>query len=86
MKKNYIKNSLSSGALLLTAPALAQYSPTPQFTGHIGKTTAETKTVNVNYNPHAKPGAPNVVWILLDDIGFGASVIGDVVIAVGVSH
>lgn len=73
MKKNYIKNSLSSGALLLTAPALAQYSPTPQFTGHIGKTTAETKTVNVNYNPHAKPGAPNVVWILLDDIGFGAS-------------
>ena len=75
MNKNFdnFRKTLSSGALLVASPVLAQYSPTPQFTGHLGKTVEETKTAHVQYNTQAKEGAPNVVWILLDDVGFGAA-------------
>ncbi len=72
--KNKILTGLAAGGALLAAhPALAQYSPTPEFTGKIGKTVAETRTAYPRRNPVARPGSPNVVWILLDDTGFGAS-------------
>lgn len=64
---------MSSGALLLSSPVWAQYSPTPAFTGHLGKTVQESQTVYRAFNPQAKKGAPNVVWILIDDMGFGAT-------------
>ncbi|BAV07262.1 arylsulfatase [Filimonas lacunae] len=51
----------------------AQHSPVPAFTGTVGKTLAETTAGNTQFNPAAKPGAPNIVYILLDDVGFGAS-------------
>ena len=72
-KNNLLKGILSSGALLAASPLLAQYSPTPEFTGKIGKTVAETKTAYPQRNPHAPHGTPNVIWILLDDVGFGAT-------------
>lgn len=72
--KNRILTGLAAGGALFAAcPALAQYSPTPEFTGKIGKTVSETRTVYPRRNPVARPGAPNVIWILLDDTGFGAS-------------
>ncbi len=42
------------------------------FKGVVGKTLAESKEY---YTPYATApkGAPNVIWILLDDVGFGAS-------------
>ena len=72
--KKYLFRGLAAGsALLATVPAWGQYSPTPPFTGKIGKTVAETQTAYPQRNPKAPKGAPNVVWILLDDTGFGVS-------------
>jgi arylsulfatase len=62
-------------SLALTAiagQAAAQGSPPPVFQGVIGKTYAESKEYWTP-QPKAPAGAPNVVWILLDDVGFGAA-------------
>jgi arylsulfatase A-like enzyme len=51
--------------------AVAQYSPTPAYQGKIGRNLAETQ----QWWPEKKKAptnAPNVVWILLDDVGYGA--------------
>lgn len=47
----------AGGAFLASSPAKAQYSPTPEFTGHIGRTVGETKTAYPLHNPKAKPGS-----------------------------
>jgi arylsulfatase len=68
-----IKNiQLLTSALLLGRSVSAQYSPTPVFQGKIGRTQDDTK----EWLPEQKKavdGSPNVVYIVLDDIGFGAS-------------
>ncbi|MBA0884564.1 arylsulfatase [Flavobacterium undicola] len=59
-------------ALLVAQLGLAQNKPDANFKGVIGKTLAESK----EYWPNpvtAPKGAPNVVWIILDDVGYGAS-------------
>jgi len=72
--KNY-KNPqkrLLIATLLLAQFGFAQNKPDASYKGVIGKTLAESK----EYWPEpvkAPAGAPNVVWILLDDVGFGAS-------------
>ena len=72
--RNRLMTGLAAGGALLAAnPALAQYSPVPEFTGKIGRTVAETQTAYPRHNPVARPGSPNVVWIILDDTGFGTS-------------
>jgi arylsulfatase len=63
---------LLSSALVLSSVTLAQHSPTPAFDGKIGKTVADTRESFPIRNPKAPEGAPNVVWILIDDIGYGA--------------
>ena len=46
--------------------------PDPQFHGQIGRTTADSKADFPQ--PVAAPkGAPNILLILTDDVGFGAS-------------
>jgi arylsulfatase len=58
-------------AMGMIGPIHAQNSPTPAFQGKIGLNLAETQ----QWWPERKKapqGAPNVVWILLDDVGFGA--------------
>lgn len=65
--------SLAASALLLGGTASAQYSPTPAFQGKIGKTLADTKESRPQTQPVAPSGAPNVVWIQLDDVGYGAT-------------
>jgi arylsulfatase len=65
--------SLFSSALLLGGTAIAQHSPTPAFEGVIGKTPVDTKEYLPIYNPQAPTGAPNIVWVHIDDIGYGAS-------------
>jgi arylsulfatase len=62
-----------SSALLLSGSAVAQYSPTPAFQGKIGKTLADTQESIPQTRVKAADGAPNVVWILIDDIGYGAA-------------
>jgi arylsulfatase A-like enzyme len=75
-KKNLINTKMSiatSLALLAGAGAdiNAQFNTVP-YQGVVGKTLAESK----EWWPEpvkAPTGAPNVVWILLDDVGFGAT-------------
>src|ERR1700709_1589356 len=68
-------------ALMVTAIAGAFYGQanaqniTQQqqpFKGTIGRTLAESKE-SWTEPIKAPKGAPNVVWIILDDVGFGAS-------------
>ena len=66
-------------AFALTAMFLINYASAQNYTqqsqpfkGVIGKTIADSKE---SWTPPIKApkGAPNVIWILLDDVGYGAS-------------
>lgn len=59
-------------ALVIAQFGLAQNKPNTEYKGVIGKTLAESKEY-WSEPVKAPAGAPNVVWILLDDVGFGAS-------------
>ncbi|MFD2578232.1 sulfatase-like hydrolase/transferase [Novosphingobium colocasiae] len=53
-------------------PVAAQAPQEPAYQGKIGRTLAESK----EWWPapvQAPKNAPNIVWILLDDVGFGAA-------------
>ena len=72
--KNKVMTGIAAGSAIFAAsPALAQYSPVPEYKGKIGRTVDETKTDYPLHNPVAVPGSPNVIWIVLDDTGFGTS-------------
>jgi arylsulfatase A-like enzyme len=43
------------------------------FKGKIGRTLAETQQAWPDYKSKAPEGAPNILYILIDDIGYGAS-------------
>lgn len=70
MKKTLL-NIASIAALVLSFQSHAQTAPQP-YGGTIGKTLADSKEW---WPTPTKPpaSAPNVIWILLDDVGFGAS-------------
>jgi arylsulfatase len=70
MKINFIKTTLIAFTALPLQSVHAQQDNA--FKGKIGKTLAESQEY---YTPYATApkGAPNVIWILLDDVGFGAS-------------
>jgi arylsulfatase A-like enzyme len=53
-------------------PTFAQHDPQQPFQGKIGRTIDESEQWYPERIKAAKD-APNVVWILLDDVGFGAS-------------
>src|SRR5262245_20121783 len=44
--------------------------PTPRFRGRIGNTYADSEADIISL-PSAPAGAPNILLILLDDVGFG---------------
>ncbi|HKN78282.1 MAG TPA: sulfatase-like hydrolase/transferase, partial [Lysobacter sp.] len=44
--------------------------PEPRFKGRIGSTYADSEADVISL-PTAPPGAPNVLLVLLDDVGFG---------------
>jgi arylsulfatase len=50
--------------------ALDEYKPGTAFPGVIGRTFAESEPAWPSL-PHAKAGAPNVLYIVLDDTGYG---------------
>ncbi|SDL11728.1 arylsulfatase [Siphonobacter aquaeclarae] len=66
MKKRYL---FVTGALLTALGAAAQHTPVQPYKGSEGKTLADTRQW---WPERAKAAGPNVVWILLDDVGFGA--------------
>ncbi|WP_417940426.1 arylsulfatase [Flavobacterium sp. RS13.1] len=76
MKKDSTIKSPTRGliitALLAAQFGFAQENQNADFKGVVGKTLADSK----EYWPEpvtAPKEAPNIVWILLDDVGFGAS-------------
>src|SRR5437868_10793555 len=65
--------ALLAGSLFTNIAHGQNYTQQQQpFQGVEGKTFADSKESWVT-NPKAPKGAPNVVWIILDDVGFGAS-------------
>jgi arylsulfatase A-like enzyme len=73
MKERSRLKALTSTLILATSARLALHPQMAQpYQGVVGRTLAESK----EWWPEpvkAPAGAPNVVWILLDDVGFGAS-------------
>src|SRR3974390_105829 len=69
-----VRAVLMLAGLFLVRYASAQNITQQQqpFKGVIGKTTADSRE-SWELNIKAPQGAPNVIWILLDDVGFGAS-------------
>src|SRR6202789_3190418 len=68
-KAPLLATTLLSVACLANAAQAQQQQP---YQGQVGRTLAESKEW---WPAPVKPpaGAPNVIWILLDDVGFGAS-------------
>jgi arylsulfatase len=73
MKDNSKMKALTSTLILaMTARLPMQAQEAQPYQGTVGRTLAESK----EWWPEpvkAPAGAPNVVWILLDDVGFGAA-------------
>jgi arylsulfatase A-like enzyme len=68
-----IKNKLSLSAFLLSGLAM-NAQPTPkQGEGKLAITVDRSVPFQTEYIKKVPLGAPNVIWILLDDVGFGAS-------------
>ena len=64
--------SLSAGISLTTGNTQAQETSPQTYQGVIGKTLADSKEWWAQ-PAKAPAGAPNVIWIILDDVGYGAS-------------
>src|SRR6266576_4812489 len=74
MKKNSVLKVLTLALILASSAQFALHAQTTQqpYQGVVGRTLGESK----EWWPEpvkAPAGAPNVVWILLDDVGFGAA-------------
>ncbi|MBN9385618.1 MAG: arylsulfatase [Chitinophagaceae bacterium] len=69
-KRRIVKWAIMAGSSFALIPAKAQQEQ--PYQGTVGKTLAESKEW---WAPVAKPpaGAPNVIWVILDDVGFGAT-------------
>lgn len=61
------------GLLAAPALALAQGAGSDPLAGKVGRSVAETHAPVWPSNPAAPKGAPNVLVILTDDVGFGAT-------------
>ena len=86
--KTYILQLISFNAIVSCVPAIsrlavallvvmvpqvltAQYDPVQPYQGTVGRDLAGTQQWWQERSKHTE-GAPNVVWILLDDVGYGA--------------
>ncbi len=73
MNGKHILRGLTSALILASSAGLMLHAQQAQpYQGTVGRTLAESK----EWWPEpakAPAGAPNVVWILLDDVGFGAT-------------
>jgi len=73
MNEKSVLNALTSTLVLAAGASLSLHAQTAQpYQGVVGRTLAESK----EWWPEpvkAPAGAPNVVWILIDDVGYGAA-------------
>lgn len=70
MKKKL--STLIISGLVLNAGIIQAQQKAPDFPGKVGKTLTDSKEVWPQ-NPTPASGSPNVVWIIIDDAGFGSS-------------
>jgi len=66
------KSTCLLSMLFLTASFLSHGQQNQEWKGKITKNAAEATPYKIEYNKTAPAGAPNVVLILLDDVGYGA--------------
>ena len=59
--------------LLYFSVVQGQHSPQQEWHGKIGATLKESTPYKTEYNKKASADAPNIIWILIDDAGFGAT-------------
>src|ERR1035438_10065317 len=73
MNEKSVLNVMTSTLIFAAGASLPLHAQTAQpYQGVVGRTLAESK----EWWPEpvkAPAGSPNVVWILLDDVGFGAA-------------
>jgi arylsulfatase A-like enzyme len=72
MKKTDLFKSTMIAGFGLLVPALQAQPVRQPFQGVVGKTLSDSKEWWPE-TPKAPEGAPNLIWILLDDAGYGAS-------------
>jgi arylsulfatase A-like enzyme len=65
--------AVALGLTLNTQETAAQYTPQQPWQGKIGKTVAETKTSLTEHRVLAAKNSPNIIYILIDDIGYGSA-------------
>ncbi|MCD9015268.1 arylsulfatase [Parachryseolinea silvisoli] len=58
--------------LLASLPATGQQTPA-EWKGKISKSTRDSQPYKIDYIKKAPTGSPNIVWIILDDVGYGAT-------------
>lgn len=68
-----LKSTTLIALLAINLCGYAQHSPQQPWNGKIANTLKESTPYHITYNKEAAAGAPNVVWILIDDAGFGAT-------------
>lgn len=68
------KQILGAMAIASSIVTFGQTNPSPVWKGTISKSVKESTPYQVELNgiKKAPEGAPNVIWILLDDVGYGA--------------
>src|SRR6187551_3155175 len=67
------KSTILIALLAISVSAYSQHSPQQPWNGKAANTLKESTPYHITYNKAAAAGAPNVVWILIDDAGFGAT-------------
>ncbi|MBC7390085.1 MAG: sulfatase-like hydrolase/transferase, partial [Opitutaceae bacterium] len=74
MRKFKTKSKVMTTALVAVGfvVGFAQSDIDKTWKGKIGKSLSESESYPIEYVKKAPKGAPNIVWILLDDVGFGA--------------
>ena len=70
MKHKFLTTIFIAAAI---AEGYAQHSPQQPWLGKTATTLKESSPYHIDYNKRAAAGAPNVLWILIDDAGFGAT-------------
>lgn len=71
-KKLVYAFSLVAAGSLANA-AFAQQQPDQSWKGKISKSAKDSQPYKIDYLKKSPEGAPNIVWILLDDVGYGAT-------------
>src|SRR5690242_5708158 len=55
------------------SPAVGQQNPDAAWKGKISKSAKDSQPYKVEYVKKAAANSPNIVWIILDDVGYGAT-------------